>query len=77
MADPDKAYAYPGPPTAPTPDPAWRPPQYDAVPAPRELPAIDHAVVDEAERRAARLTYAVGLAALAILLIVAVTRLLD
>jgi hypothetical protein len=72
--NPAASGAYPGPPAAPSPDPAWRPERHDPVPAPRRLPQLDDAAVDEAERRAARVTYAVGLAALAIVFVLLMYR---
>jgi len=81
MAESDKSWCpptsgdeYPGPPAAPAADPAWRPSQHNPIPAPRQLPELDNAAIDEAERRAARLTYAVGLAALAIVLVMWIGR---
>jgi hypothetical protein len=81
MADNDKSWCppahedrYPGPPQAPAPDPAWRTPQQDPVPAPRQLPELDHVAIDDAERRAAQLTYAVGCAALVIVFVLALGR---
>ena len=68
------ANPYPGPPLPPPADPQWRPAQHDTIPAPRELPQLDHTAIDQAERRAAWLTYAVGAAALAVLVIVAIVN---
>jgi hypothetical protein len=72
--NPAAAGAYPGPPAAPAPDPAWRPERHDPVPAPRRLPDLDTDEIDQAERRAASVTYAVGLAALAIVFVLFMAR---
>lgn len=69
-----RAEPYAGPPAASPPPPGWHPEQAEA-PAPRELPVLDHAAIDADERRAARLTYCVGLAALLTLAVVALVRL--
>jgi hypothetical protein len=66
--------AYPGPPVVPAPDPAWRPERHDPVAAPRRLPHLDDDAVNQEERMAARTTYAVGLAALAIVLVLIIAR---
>lgn len=66
---------YDGPP-APAPIPAdFRPPVEEPTAAPRPLPSLDHDAIDAAERRAALLTYALALAALAITILIACSRL--
>ena len=62
--------AYSGPPAAEPAAPGWRPEPQESAPLPRRLPVIDDDAVDAAEREAARLTYAVGLIALVILLVI-------
>jgi hypothetical protein len=43
--------------------------------APRPLPWVDHDAVDDAEARATRFTYAIGLSALTVLLTITCSRL--
>jgi hypothetical protein len=66
----DRAAGYEGPPGSPPAPPEWRPIQRESA-APRELPKLDHKAIDAAEREAARLTYAIGLAAALTLIVLA------
>lgn len=67
--------AYPGPPQTVPADPDWQVPVTETTAPPRPLPAVDHEALDLAEDNAAKVTYAVGLAALGLLVIIAVFRL--
>lgn len=67
--------AYSGPPAAAPPPAGWQPPLQEPVASPRELPALDHDAIDLAERSAAHFTYALGLAALAVVVLMACSRL--
>jgi hypothetical protein len=71
---PAPAGAYPGPPRPPAPDPSWRPMQDEPIPAPRRLPELDEHEIDQAEKRAAWVTYALGAGALAVLLVLTIAR---
>ncbi|MEU4237779.1 translation initiation factor 2 [Actinoplanes sp. NPDC026619] len=62
-------HAYPGPPKAPPPVAAWRPPTIAQPPPPRALPSQDMDAMDEAEGSARTVTYGVGLVAGAIAVI--------
>lgn len=66
---------YGGPPLGKPAPPGWRPTLAEAMSLPRQLPPVDHAGMDEAEQKASRLTYRIGLAALACLLVVACAQL--
>ena len=70
------APGYPGPPRGTPAPPDWRPPLTEPITPPRHLPPVDHAAVDEAEQKASRFTYLIGLTALALLLLVACAQLL-
>lgn len=74
MAPEPDAHVYPGPPTAGPPSPHWHPPLQPVVAAARRLPAVDDDAMDTAERDAARITYAIGLAALTVLMVIACSR---
>lgn len=65
---------YPGPPAADPPQPGWHPQFREATAPPRPLPQLDHNAIDLAEQRAARVTYAIGAAALAVLVLLACWR---
>ncbi|WP_162908199.1 hypothetical protein [Allorhizocola rhizosphaerae] len=66
---------YGGPP-APTPPPAdFHVVAEEPTAPPRTLPALDDDAIDTAEQRAARLTYALGLTALSIMVLIACSRL--
>jgi hypothetical protein len=70
-ADPQQ---YAGPPTAPPPPADWRPPTA-AVPAqPRRLPVLDDQAIDREEQRAEYVTYAIGVGAGVIVLVIALVR---
>jgi hypothetical protein len=72
---PTPAEPYSGPPVGTPPSEGWHP-EHAETPAPRQLPPLDHDAIDADERRAAHLTYAVGLTALLILAILGLWRLL-
>ncbi|HEX5595034.1 MAG TPA: translation initiation factor 2 [Micromonosporaceae bacterium] len=65
-----EAPSYPGPPVAPAPRPGWRPPMVVQPPPPRQLPAQDLDRLDAEERGARTVTYAIGIAAGVVLLVV-------
>jgi hypothetical protein len=69
-AEAPRRSGYLGPPPTNPPAPGWRPEFVVEPPAPRALPAQDHAAVDAAERSARTVTYGVGIVAGAVLLIV-------
>ncbi len=60
---------YVGPPPMAPPPVAWQPDRVVEPPAPRPLPAQDHAGIDADETRARTLTYGVGIVTGAVLLI--------
>jgi hypothetical protein len=62
--------AYSGPPVGEVPLPGWRPEPKESAPPPRRLPVIDDDAVNAAEREAARLTHAVGVIAVVILVVI-------
>ncbi|BCJ36817.1 hypothetical protein Athai_43200 [Actinocatenispora thailandica] len=70
--DPVAAAPEPGyePPPPSTPPPAgWRPPVVVPTAPPRDMPAQQHARIDEEERAARTITYGVGLVAGAVVLV--------
>jgi hypothetical protein len=68
--------AYPGPPATTAPAPEWTVPETEPVAPPRALPVLDDAALDQAESDATRLTYRVGLAALLVLLMIGLLKVL-
>jgi hypothetical protein len=66
--------AYSGPPAGQPAAPDWRPEAQESAPLPRRLPVVDDDAVDTAEREAARFTYAIGLTAVSVLLVLACWR---
>lgn len=70
-ADEHAAQAYPGPPAAVPPPPAWHPEVARRTTPPRPLPQLDHDEIDDAERRADRFTNVLGIAAGLVLILVA------
>jgi hypothetical protein len=71
---PVAAAAYAGPPSGEPATREWRLPHDEPVTAPRPLPRLDHDAIDDAEYRARWVTYGTGLAALAVLLVMACSR---
>ena len=62
--------SYSGPPSITVPPPGWRPQVVIQPPPPRRLPGQDFAGIEAEEQTARRVTYGVGLAAGAVLLVV-------
>jgi hypothetical protein len=73
---PVAAAGYAGPPAGAPARPDWRLPHDEPVTAPRPLPRVDHDAIDDAEYRARWVTYATGLTALSVLLVMGCSRVL-
>jgi hypothetical protein len=73
---PVAAAAYAGPPAGEPAAADWQPTRIEPVTAPRPLPRVDHDAIDDAEYRARWVTYAIGFAGVAVLLIMACSRML-
>ncbi|GIH09118.1 hypothetical protein Rhe02_71850 [Rhizocola hellebori] len=69
------AVGYSGPPAGEPATADWHLRHEDPVTAPRPLPRVDHDAIDDAEYRARWVTYAIGFAALGVLLLLACSRL--
>jgi len=65
---------YSGPPAGAPADPAWQPTSEEQVSAPRSLPPVDHDAIDTSEYQARWVTYAAGLSAVAVLIVMACAR---
>jgi hypothetical protein len=72
----EQEWSYEGPPVGEPAEPGWHPELQESAPLPRKLPVIDDDAVDAAEREAARVTYAVGVIAVVMLLVLVCWRIL-